>query len=222
MIGPLIDSPSEAQQSGLLSGRFRGYLPVIIDIETAGFNATTDALLEIAAVIPKMDSAGWLFPSESIHFHIHPFVGANIEPSAIAFNHIDPFNPLRGAVSEKEALLGIFKQVRQAVKAEGCQRAVVTAHNAAFDQSFLTKSIERIGCTRGPFHPFTIFDTASLSGLVLGQTVLAKACEAAGVDFDGQQAHSALYDAQKTAELFCELVNRWKRLGGWPIATKDR
>ncbi|VTR41188.1 Ribonuclease T [Serratia fonticola] len=30
-----------------LSGRFRGFLSVVIDVETAGFHAQTDALLEI-------------------------------------------------------------------------------------------------------------------------------------------------------------------------------
>ncbi|MGR9074041.1 MAG: hypothetical protein ACU833_13340, partial [Gammaproteobacteria bacterium] len=56
------------------------------------------------------------------------------------------------------------------------------------------------------------FDTATLGGLVYGQTVLSKAVQKAGLDWDNAKAHSALYDAEQTAELFCRIVNRWKRL----------
>ncbi|MBT4883522.1 MAG: ribonuclease T, partial [Glaciecola sp.] len=65
---------------------------------------------------------------------------------------------------------------------------------------------------------FVSFDTTSLAALTLGQTVLIKACEAAQIPFDQQQAHGALYDAQRTAELFCFMMNRYKSLGGWPLA----
>ena len=92
----------------------------------------------------------------------------------------------------------------------------MVAHNATFDHSFTMTAAERAGLKRNPFHPFVTFDTAALSGLALGQTVLSKACIAAGMPFDGAQAHSALYDTEQTAQLFCEIVNRWKRLGGWP------
>lgn len=80
---------------------------------------------------------------------------------------------------------------------------------------------ERAGLKRNPFHPFATFDTAALSGLVFGQTILAKACVAAGIPFDGKQAHGALYDTNRTALLFCELVNKWKKLGGWPPAERE-
>ena len=39
----------------LFAQRFRGYFPVVIDVETAGFNAQTDALLEIAATTLSLD-----------------------------------------------------------------------------------------------------------------------------------------------------------------------
>ncbi|MCV5276165.1 exonuclease domain-containing protein, partial [Escherichia coli] len=85
--------------------RFRGYFPVVVDVETAGFNAQTDALLEICAVTLKMDEHGVLHPASTIHFHVEPFEGANLEKEALEFNGIrDPFSPLRGAVSEQEAL----------------------------------------------------------------------------------------------------------------------
>ncbi|ECG3597505.1 ribonuclease T, partial [Salmonella enterica subsp. enterica serovar Haifa] len=151
------------------------------------------------------------------HFHVEPFAGANLQPEALAFNGIDPSNPLRGAVSEYEALHAIFKMVRKGIKDSGCSRAIMVAHNATFDHSFMMAAAERASLKRNPFHPFVTFDTAALSGLALGQTVLSKACLAAGMEFDGEKAHSALYDTERTAVLFCEIVNRWKRLGGWPL-----
>lgn len=202
----------------ILKNRFRGFYPVVIDVETAGFNAQTDALLEIAAITLKMDANGWLQQDKKLHFHVEAFEGAKMEPEALAFNGIDPHNPLRGAVSEHDALHTIFKAVRNGIKEQGCNRAIIVAHNANFDHGFLMAAAERTSLKRNPFHPFATFDTAALSGLVLGQTVLAKACIAAGIAFDSSQAHSALYDTEQTALLFCELVNRWKRLGGWPLA----
>lgn len=201
-----------------LNERFRGYYPVVIDVETGGFNAKTDALLEIAAITLKMDKNGWLVPDQTFHFHVSPFEGANLEPAALAFTGIDPYSALRGAVTEQEALEQIFKGIRKGLKANKCQRAIVVAHNAAFDHAFVMAAAERAGIKRNPFHPFATFDTATLAGLALGQTVLAKACKAAGMDFDNKEAHSALYDTQKTTDLFCRIVNRWKELGGWPLA----
>ncbi len=209
-----------AQLTGLCD-RFRGFYPVVIDVETAGFNASTDALLEIAAITLKMDADGWLTADETLHFHVEPFEGAILQPEALAFNGIDPSNPLRGAVSEYEALHAIFKMVRKGIKDSGCNRAIMVAHNATFDHGFMMAAAERAGLKRNPFHPFVTFDTAALSGLALGQTVLAKACIAAGFAFDSSQAHSALYDTEQTTQLFCEIVNRWKRLGGWPLALPD-
>ncbi|GHA18717.1 ribonuclease T [Oceanisphaera arctica] len=201
-----------------LNERFRGYYPVVIDVETGGFNARTDALLEIAAITLKMDKNGWLVPDQTFHFHVSPFEGANLEPAALAFTGIDPFSALRGAVTEQEALEQIFKGIRKGLKANKCQRGIVVAHNASFDHGFVMAAAERAGIKRNPFHPFATFDTATLAGLALGQTVLAKACKAAGMDFDNKEAHSALYDTQKTTDLFCRIVNRWKELGGWPLA----
>lgn len=205
----------------LFSKRFRGFFPVVIDVETAGFNKDTDALLEIAASTLKMDEQGVLSIDETIHFHVEPFEGSNIEQAAIDFNGIDPFSALRGAVAEAEAIKEICKLVRKKQKDAGCSRAVVVAHNAAFDQGFLNAAIERCRIKRTPFHPFVSFDTTSLAGLALGQTVLAKACQAAGIEFDNKQAHSALYDTLRTAELFCLIVNRWQALGGWPLANQE-
>lgn len=201
--------------SHTMADRFRSFLPVVVDVETGGFNATTDALLEIAALPIEMDEQGYVHPGELIAFHIKPFEGANIEPSAIEFIGIDPFHPLRIAYPEDDALERIFRSVRKSVKNQGCTRAVLVGHNAAFDLGFVMAAAQRCKSKRNPFHPFSCFDTATLSGLAYGQTVLAKACDESGVDFDKSKAHSARYDTEKTAELFCNIVNRWKDLGGW-------
>lgn len=200
----------------LLKHRFRGYLPVVIDVETAGLNAQTDALLEIAAITLKMDEQGYLHPDEQFHRHIKPFEGANINPESLKINGINIDCELRGAIAEEIAIVEMFKMVRKAIKANGCQRAVIVAHNAAFDQAFLQAATKRINAKRDPFHPFAMLDTATLAGFMYGQTVLVKACQMANIAFDGKQAHSALYDTQRTAELFCTMVNKLKDLGGFP------
>lgn len=192
-----------------LSERFRGFLPVIVDVETGGFNAVTDALLEIAAVTVTINDTGTLVPDEPISYHVKPFEGANIEDSAIEFNGIDPFHPLRPAIEESEALGRIFQAVRKRVKQHDCTRAVLVGHNPAMDLGFLNAAVERCGIKRNPFHPFSTFDTATLGGLAYGQTVLARAIQSAGIDWESERAHSARYDAEKTAQLFCNIVNRW-------------
>jgi len=188
--------------------RFRGFLPVVIDVETGGFNAQTDALLEIAAVLIGMDDKGRLHAAEQFFFNVEPFEGANLEPAALEFTGINPSSALRGAVPEKDAMAAIFSAVRAEVKRTGCQRAIVVAHNASFDQGFLNQAAARCNLKRNPFHPFSSFDTATLAGLVYG-TVLARACAAAGIAFNNKEAHSAIYDCERTAEVFCDIVNRW-------------
>ncbi|WP_310127090.1 ribonuclease T [Pseudomonas oryzihabitans] len=198
-----------------MARRFRGYLPVVVDVETGGFNAATDALLEIAATTVAMDDEGVLYPDHTYFFRVEPFAGANIEPAALEFTGIKLDHPLRMAVSEEHALGEIFKGVRKSLKSSGCKRAILVGHNSSFDLGFLNAAVLRCGLKRNPFHPFSSFDTATLAGLAYGQTVLAKACQAAGIEFDNREAHSARYDTEKTAELFCGIVNRWREMGGW-------
>ncbi|SFG05890.1 ribonuclease T [Neptunomonas qingdaonensis] len=203
--------------SQLMAERFRGYLPVVIDVETAGFNSRTDALLEIAAVTLTMDEQGYLIIDQSFMAEVEPFEGANLEKAALDFTGIDPYDPNRESIPEIEAMEQIFKPIRKAVKAHGCKRAILVGHNASFDHGFVSAAAARSDIKRNPFHPFSTFDTATLAGLAYGQTVLAKACDVAGIPFDGRLAHSALYDTEKTAELFCGIINRWKDLGGWDM-----
>ncbi|MFL0811556.1 MAG: ribonuclease T [Agarilytica sp.] len=197
-----------------MAQRFRGFLPIVIDVETGGFNNATDALLEISAVSLNLQD-GVLNRSETVEFHVEPFEGANIEASALEFTGIDLHN--RETVPEQHALEEIFKFVRKEIKAHGCNRAVLVGHNAHFDLGFLNAASERCTIKRNPFHPFSCFDTSTLSGLAFGHTVLARACALAEIEFSNKEAHSAAYDAEKTADLFCVIVNRWRELGGWPL-----
>ena len=201
--------------ASLMASRFRGFLPVIIDVETGGFNAETDALLEVAAVTLTMNEQGLVIPSQTHHYHIHPFPGANIEKASLEFTGIQIDHPFRLAVTEKEALENIFSAVRAAVQINQCNRAILVGHNVFFDQTFLKAAVNRTQIRNDPFHQFSCFDTVTLAGLAYGQTVLAKACGAASIPFNAGEAHSALYDAQQTATLFCKIVNKWKELGGW-------
>lgn len=199
----------------LMSERFRGFLPVVIDVETGGFIASTDAILEVAATTVRMDENGLLQVHRTYDFHVQPFAGSNIEQSALDFTGIDPYHPFREAVAEQVALEELFSVVRKEVRDQKCTRAILVGHNAHFDAGFINAAAARCDIKRNPFHPFSYFDTATLSGLAYGQTVLAKACVEAGITFDNSEAHSAAYDAERTAELFCEIVNRWKESGGW-------
>lgn len=195
-----------------LANRFRGFLPVVIDVECGGFNPNTDALLEIAAVLIEIQADGTLLPGDSWRYHVQPFPGAKLEAASLAVTGIDPFHPLRPAISEREALTRLFKDIRSAMKGHDCTRAVLVGHNAYFDLNFLNAAVARTDIKRNPFHPFSSFDTATLAGVAFGQTVLSKALQAAGIAWDSNEAHSAAYDAQRTAELFCVICNRMRAL----------
>jgi ribonuclease T len=199
----LTDNPGMAQ-------RFRGFLPVVVDVETGGFNCKTDALLEIAAVLVDYADGGILTRGQTIRYHVKPFAGANMEAASLAVNGINPDHPLRPAIDERDALQRLFREIRKAVRDNGCSRAILVGHNAAFDLGFLNEAIERSAIKRNPFHTFSCFDTATLCGVAFGQTVLARAVAAAGFAWDESQAHSAAYDAEITADLFCEIVNRFQ------------
>lgn len=194
-----------------LASRFRGYLPVVVDVETAGFDPLRDALLEIAAVMLDLNSDGF-WQRETTHFcHVIPFEGANLDTQALQFTGIDPYHPFRFAVPEAEALNTIFKPIREAIKKHNCTRAILVGHNPSFDLSFINAAAHRTAIKRNPFHPFSSFDTATLGGLAYGQTVLAKAVQAAGLEWNSREAHSAIYDAERTADLFCRVVNWWDK-----------
>lgn len=194
----------------LMARRFRAFLPVVVDIESGGFNAQTDALLEVAAVMIDMDANGVLNRGATHAFHVKPFEGARLDPASLSITGIDPFHPLRPALPERDALQRIFREIRHALRTYDCRRAILVGHNAAFDLGFLNAAVKRQDLKRNPFHPFSCFDTATLAGAALGQTVLAKAVTVAGLAWDSSSAHSAVYDAERTADLFCLICNRFR------------
>jgi ribonuclease T len=206
-----------------MAERFRGFLPVVVDVETGGFNPKTDALLEIAAVRLELQD-GVMKRGNTVRYHVKPFEGSNMEPASLAINGIDPHHPLRPAIDERDALQRVFRDIRRALREHGCTRAILVGHNASFDLAFLNEALLRTGIKRNPFHPFSSFDTATLCGVAYGQTVLARAVQAAGLVWDEESAHSAAYDAEITADVFCDIINRFRpvfesiRLPGDPQA----
>jgi ribonuclease T len=195
-----------------MAERFRGFLPVVVDVETGGFDPERHALLEIAAVVVRMDADGFVHPEPVVSTHVEPFEGSLLDPRSLEITGIDPGHPFRAALPERAALDHVFKPVRQAVRDAGCQRAILVGHNAAFDIAVLNAAIRRTQHKKSPFHPFSCFDTVTLGGLAYGQTVLSRAVEASGRAWDSREAHAAIYDAERTAELFCNIVNRWKQM----------
>ncbi|CAM5331139.1 Ribonuclease T [Rhodanobacter lindaniclasticus] len=89
-----VNNPTAAR----MAERFRRYLPVVVDVETGGFDAEHDALLEIAAIPLRIDEAGFLSSGSLVSTHEEPFPGANLDPRSLEITGIDPDNPLRGAV----------------------------------------------------------------------------------------------------------------------------
>lgn len=203
----LLVAPTHAAVD-LMSRRFRGFLPVVVDVETGGFHSATDALLEIAAVLIDIDGDGTLKRGVTHNYHVKPFEGSRIDPVSLSITGIDPHHPLRPALPERDALQRIFREIRHAVRAYNCRRSILVGHNAAFDLGFLNAAVARADVKRNPFHPFSCFDTATLAGAAFGQTVLAKAVTVAGLDWDAKSAHSASYDAERTADVFCQICNR--------------
>lgn len=201
-----------------MAERFRGYLPVVVDVETGGFDWNKHALLEIAAVPIEIDADGRFFPGEVASAHIEPAPGTLIDPKSLEITGIKVDHPLRGALPEREGLDKVFAPVRAAAKRHGCQRAILVGHNAHFDLNFLNAAVARVQHKRNPFHPFSVFDTVTMAGMAYGQTVLARAIHAAGLDWDPREAHSAIYDAERTAQLFCIIANAWPRCGTSPGA----
>jgi ribonuclease T len=201
-----------------MAERFRGFLPVVVDVETGGFDCTRHALLEIAAVPIELDGDGYYVPGETVSSHVEPYPGSEIDPRSLEVTGIRLDCLLRGALPEREALDHVFAKVRAAVKRNGCQRAILVGHNAHFDLGFLNAAVTRVGHKRNPFHPFSTFDTVTLAGMAYGQTVLSRAVQAAGLPWDGDQAHSAVYDTERTAQLFCAVLNRWRQFSETDLA----
>jgi ribonuclease T len=207
-----LDSPSDTEAPvvpGAMARRFRGFLPVVVDVETGGFDWNRHALLEMAAVPIELDGQGLFVPGQTASAHFIPAPGTEIDPKSLEVTGIDLDHPFRLAKPELDGLGYVFNHVRAAVRRQGCQRAILVGHNAHFDLNFINAAVARSGHKRNPFHPFSVFDTVTLAGVAYGQTVLARAMHAAGFDWNADDAHSAVYDAEQTARLFCKIANAW-------------
>lgn len=190
--------------------RFKGFYPVVIDVETSGLNSNYNSLLEISLITFKTNNHGWLKKDQIIHFNIKPFINSKINYKSIYYNKINYNNPLRGAINEYNVLNKSLNLILKKMKKNLCSRCIIIAHNVVFDYSFIMSSIERSGLTTNPFHPFTTFDTSTLSNFTIGKNILYQACIKIGLNFNIKKSHSALYDTFLTASLFCKLINKFK------------
>ena len=190
----------------MLKDRFRKFLPVVVDLETGGFDATKNAILEIAIqLIDEEDSK--LVLGDSLRHHINPYEGLDVDKESLEFLKLDLNHPLRVGVDEKFALKEIFALINKQRTKYDCSRAILVGHNAFFDHSFLLEACIRNGIKKSPFHPFSLIDTVSLGVLATKQTVLARVCKELDIPYDNDEAHSAAYDAMVTAEVFCKIIN---------------
>jgi ribonuclease T len=190
----------------MLKDRFRKYLPVVVDLETGGFNSKENAILEIAiTLIEEIDEL--LVVGDTHRYHIEPYEDLIVEDDSLEFTKIKLDHPLRNAVSEKDALKELFTIINKEKSKYECSRAILVGHNAHFDLSFLNEAISRNNIKRSPFHPFSVLDTVSLGALATQQTVLARICDSLSIDYDSNEAHSAAYDSKVTAKVFCRVIN---------------
>ena len=192
----------------MLKNRFRKYLPVVVDIETGGFDPEVNAILEIAITLIEEENNVYKV-GETFRHHIEPFEGSVVEKESLEFTKIKLDHPLRGAISEKDALNDIFKIINKTKNKYECSRAILVGHNAHFDSSFLQAAVRRNDIKKTPFHKFSVIDTVSLGVLATGQTVLARICDELNIDYDNEQAHSAAYDSDVTAKVLCSIINKF-------------
>ena len=175
-------------------------------METGGFNPNNNAILEIAITLIEEEN-GRLIPGVTERYHIEPYKDLIVEKESLEFTKIKLDHPLRQAVSEEDALKSLFKTINKNKTKYQCSRAILVGHNAHFDLSFLNASIERNKIKKSPFHPFSVIDTVSLGVAVTQQTVLARVCKELKIEYSNDDAHSAAYDSDVTAKVFCKILN---------------
>jgi ribonuclease T len=186
----------------------------VLDLETGGFDHQANPILELACSFLQMEDDRLLIKGQE-SWNVEPVEGLVIEPASLKVTGIDLEDPSRDAMDEETVLREFFSLVRSEMKLYGCHRAILVAHNASFDQGFLNTACNRWAIKRNPFHPFTTLDTATLGALAYGHTVLREACRRADIEFSEARAHGAAYDADRTAELFCHIVNTWDFQTAW-------
>jgi ribonuclease T len=195
-----------------IDSRFRGFLPVVVDLETGGLDATQSAILELAYSIPERAPDGRWRAGPVRDFQIAPFSGAVISDASLKLTGINLDDPRRAPQSEAKVFATLQADIAHALTVTGCKRAILVGHNTHFDLHFLLAMGRRLGVSESPFHPFCVLDTVTLGVLLYGHTVLARCVPAAGLEFVNRDAHSAAYDCLKTSELFVAVLNQYGAL----------
>jgi len=171
---------------------------VVFDIETTGFSPVNNRIIEIGAVKVKGGEiadkfSAFVNPDVPIPFEIEKLTGINDSMVKDA-----PYI---------EQVLPEFLSF--------CEGAVLVAHNAGFDMSFIKENALR----QGIFRKFTCVDTLGIARILLphqGKHTLDAVAKAMGVSLENH--HRAVDDAQATAEIFVKFIPLLKEAGADTLA----
>ena len=171
---------------------------VVFDIETTGFSPVNNRIIEIGAVKVKQGEIAEKFsafvnPDVPIPFEIEKLTGINDSMVKDA-----PYI---------EQVLPEFLAF--------CQDAVLVAHNAGFDMSFIKENVLRQGLSRR----FTCADTLGIARILLphqAKHTLDAVAKTLGVSLENH--HRAVDDAQATAEIFVKFIPMLKQAGADTLA----
>lgn len=166
---------------------------VVFDIETTGFSAVNDRIIEIGAV--KVEGgqivdrySTFVNPERPIPFEIEKLTGIH-----------------DGMVEDADVIEDILPKFM-----EFCQDCIMVAHNAEFDMSFIKENCRRQGIER----KFTVVDTLAMARSLLPDLKnykLDTVVEAVGGGLENH--HRAVEDAESTADIFVKFVARLKNMG---------
>ncbi|WP_243612017.1 3'-5' exonuclease [Shimia aestuarii] len=170
---------------------------VVFDTETTGLLPHKDEIVQIGAVRVVN---GRIVPGEEINQLVNP--GMPIPPASTKVHHVT--NAMVADAPLIDTAASDFHKF-----AGG---AVIVAHNAPFDMAFLKRHGKRLGLAWD--HP--IIDTVLLSAVLFGASethTLDALCDRLGVTIPPHLRHTALGDAQATAEVLCKMIPMLKSRG---------
>ena len=90
-----------------LSERFRGYLPVVLDLETGGFDHQVNPILELACCFVQMQDDRLSIKGQE-SWNVQPVDGMVVEPASLKVTGIDLDDPHRDAMDEASVLKDFF------------------------------------------------------------------------------------------------------------------
>ena len=187
-----------------MQNRFRGFMPVVIDVECGGFIPYRCTVGNCRSVVGDSGD-GSLAAWGNWRYHVQPFPA----PTSNGVTRCDGLSILFTRYAQRfqrRSAHAIVQEISQAMKDNDCTRAILVGHNACFDLNFLNAAVARTEIKRNPFHPFSSFDTATLAGVAFGQTGYRsrfKRPESLGIRTNAFGA----YDAQQTADCFARSAN---------------